>query len=480
MKIQSTTNYLNTSLNHNRNKIHAFQQTPVQQQNYKPSFSGAMPVNIHSNKFFAAQTYLNTAKEALSKVQNLDLYNFDLNKLNGIQEGIKVFDGLNMKEIAFVANSVAEIAVNRGCRNICVHCYANAKAPINETSNQINKMSWNDFSALTDGFEELNKRMGFSVFNRKNNKHPMVIPFHDADCSEVLLKDNNGTEHDFIDIAERLKKVFNLPVYFDTSGWNIKDAKAQKRMEKYVEYYSKPENFNKLEQINLSINPFHSMYAKSLELKQNNKPELAAKIYDLYTTRMANVLYTMTPLQKNPNFNFIARATANNSKVPEGFKEKDLRLMFMDILDKLNDLYKADLNGNQKLVKNEDEMFEFFDNFYHELNEISTSISIAERSSKIVSPNDKMVMESKMRQEQSINDVMSIKSIRDFRKVNKDMDRHFHGIIDANGNYYLTTYHVSFPTEIKLNFENKDKKTAPIAPLLQQDLPFRKSVINNV
>lgn len=480
MKIQSITNYPNISLNRSPSKIQAFQQAPLQQQNYNPSFSGAMPVNIHSSKFFAAQTYLNTAKEALSKVKNLELYNFDLNKLDGIQEGIKVFDGLNMKEIAFVANSVAEIAVNRGCRNICVHCYASAKAPIKETANQINKMSWNDFSSLTDGFEELNKRMGFSIFHRNNDKHPMSIPFHDADCSEILLKDNNGVEHDFIDIAKRFKKVFNLPVYFDTSGWNIKNTKAQKRMEKYVEYYSKPENYDKLDQINLSVNPFHSMYAKSLELKQNNKPELAAKMYDLYTTRMANVLFTMTPLQKNPNFHFIARAAANDSKVPEGFKEKDLRIMFMDILEKLNNLYKADLNGEQKLVKNEDEMFEYFDNFYQNMSEISADLSVSERSSKFIPPNDKMAIASKMRQEQSINDILSMNRIRDFRKINKDMNRHFYGVIDANGDYYLTTYQITFPTEIKLNFENKNKSTAPIAPLLQKDMPLRKSVINNV
>ena len=263
MKISSVQNYSNISFSPKTQKAQTFQQNPVVQHNFAPSFSGGFPLNVHSPKYFAAKTYLCMAKQAYKKVKTLDLYMFDLNKLDGIQEGIKVLDGLNMKEIAFVADTIAEIPVNRGCRNICAHCYANAKAPIKETANTINKMTWNDFTSLTDGFEELNKRVGFSIFSQKSNKHAMIIPFHDADCSSIVLKDNDGKEHDFIDIAERFEKVFNLPILFDTAGWNIQDVKAQKRMEKYVEYYSKPENFKKLEGFNLSVNPFHAMYAKS-------------------------------------------------------------------------------------------------------------------------------------------------------------------------------------------------------------------------
>ncbi len=480
MKITSVQNYSNISFSPKVQKAQTFQQNPIAQRNLAPSFSGGIPLNIHSSKFFAAKTYLDMAKQGYKKVKTLDLYMFDLNKLDGIQEGIRVFDGLNMKEIAFVADTVSEIAVNRGCRNICSHCYANAKAPIKETANQINKMSWNDFTSLTDGFEELNKRAGFPVVVQKKNKHAMAIPFHDADCSSIVLKDNDGKEHDFIDIAERLDKVFHLPVLFDTAGWNIQDVKAQKRMEKYVEYYSRPENFDKLEGFNLSVNPFHAMYAKSLELKQNRKPELAAKLYDLYTTRMANVLFTLTPMQKNPNFKFIARSAANDSKVPKGFKEKDLRVLYMDILEKTNNLYKKDIKGAQKVVKNEDEAFECFSNYYERLDDISPTIGMSVRAEKFVDKNDEIAKAGEKRKRQNIVDIQSLKRIKDFRKINKDMDRHFYGIIDANGDYYLTTFHSSFPTEIKLNFENKGKTTAPIAPYLQKDIPLTRSVINNV
>lgn len=480
MKISSVQNYSNISFSPKTQKAQTFQQNPVVQHNFAPSFSGGFPLNVHSPKYFAAKTYLCMAKQAYKKVKTLDLYMFDLNKLDGIQEGINVFKGLNMKEIAFVADTVAEITVNRGCRNVCVHCYASAKAPIKETANQINKMSWNDFTSLTDGFEELNKRVGFPVVVQKKNKHAMAIPFHDADCSSIILKDNEGKEHDFIDIAERLDKAFHLPVLFDTAGWNIQDVKAQKRMEKYVEYYSKPENFKKLEGFNLSVNPFHAMYAKSLELKQNRKPELAEKLYDLYTTRMANVLFTLTPLQKNPNFEFIARSAANDSKVPKGFKEKDLRALYMDILEKVNNLYKKDMKSAQKVVKNEDEAFEYFNNYYKRLENISPTIGMSARAEKFVDKDDEIAKFGERRKQQNIKDIQSLKRIKDLRKLNKDMNNHFYGIIDANGDYYLTTFHTSFPTEIKFNFENKGKTTAPIAPYLQKDTPLTRNVINNV
>ena len=480
MKISSVQNYSNISFSPKTQKAQTFQQNPVVQHNFAPSFSGGFPLNVHSPKYFAAKTYLCMAKQAYKKVKTLDLYMFDLNKLDGIQEEINVFKGLNMKEIAFVADTVAEITVNRGCRNICAHCYASAKAPIKETANQINKMSWNDFTSLTDGFEELNKRVGFPVVVQKKNKHAMAIPFHDADCSSIILKDNEGKEHDFIDIAERLDKAFHLPVLFDTAGWNIQDVKAQKRMEKYVEYYSKPENFKKLEGFNLSVNPFHAMYAKSLELKQNRKPELAEKLYDLYTTRMANVLFTLTPLQKNPNFEFIARSAANDSKVPKGFKEKDLRALYMDILEKVNNLYKKDMKSAQKVVKNEDEAFEYFNNYYKRLENISPTIGMSARAEKFVDKNDEIAKFGERRKQQNIKDIQSLKRIKDLRKLNKDMNNHFYGIIDANGDYYLTTFHTSFPTEIKFNFENKGKTTAPIAPYLQKDTPLTRNVINNV
>lgn len=91
-----------------------------------------------------------------------------------------------------------------------------------------------------------------------------------------------------------------------------------------------------------------------------------------------------------------------------------------------------------------------------------------------------MAIADKEMRNRSLQDIQNIKRVRDFRKINKDMNRHFYGIVDANGDYYLTTFRTSFPTEIKFNFENKGKTTAPIAPYLQKNTPLTRNVINNV
>lgn len=60
------------------------------------------------------------------------------------------------------------------------------------------------------------------------------------------------------------------------------------------------------------------------------------------------------------------------------------------------------------------------------------------------------------------------------------LDNIFGGIIDSNGDYYIFTPGVTFPTELKLNFKNKNKQTPPIRPSLQEDLIISRDVINNV
>lgn len=157
-----------------------------------------------------------------------------------------------------------------------------------------------------------------------------------------------------------------------------------------------------------------------------------------------------------------------------------MRALYMDILEKVNNLYKKDMKSAQKVVKNEDEAFEYFNNYYKRLENISPTIGMSARAEKFVDKNDEIAKFGERRKQQNIKDIKSLKRIKDLRKLNKDMNNHFYGIIDANGDYYLTTFHTSFPTEIKFNFENKGKTTAPIAPYLQKDTPLTRNVINNV
>lgn len=197
-----------------------------------PVFTGGVAVKKFSPKFLSAKEYLKSAFLTGKVGQNPEIYDFNLNKLDGIQEGIKVFKGLNMKEIAFIAQTITEVAVIRGCRNICSHCYAGGQPPLREDENHINKMSWNDFEALTEGFKQLNERLGFSITKNRRGVDPYMTAFHDADSIDMLLKDNSGREHDFIDISEALSSAFGLKLVFDTAGWSPKNKKAQARAEK--------------------------------------------------------------------------------------------------------------------------------------------------------------------------------------------------------------------------------------------------------
>ena len=137
-----------------------------------------------------AQNYLNTQKANLNSknIKNIDISCFDLEKLEGIQSGIKIFDGLNMKEIAFITTNLLEIAVNRGCYNNCAHCYAEGLPPLKETEKQTSKMGWENFKSLCNGFKELNNRLGFNIFNPDS----YMTAFHDADCSQIYLEDKDG------------------------------------------------------------------------------------------------------------------------------------------------------------------------------------------------------------------------------------------------------------------------------------------------
>ena len=183
-----------------------------------PVFKGNFPDTQYSQKFYKAKAYLDTKKIINSGFKRTEITDFDLNLLDGIQDGIKVFKGLNLKEIAFIAQTITEIAIIRGCHNRCLHCYADGKPPIREDEKHINKMSWNDFENLTEGFGELNKRLGFPITRNRKNIDPYMTMFHDADCIDIALTDNQGQEHDFIDISNRLANAFKLKNIFDTAG----------------------------------------------------------------------------------------------------------------------------------------------------------------------------------------------------------------------------------------------------------------------
>ena len=442
-------------------------------------FKGKAGINQYSVKYLRAKEYLKLFKASHKDWNKVEIYNFDLNKLDGIQEGLKVFNGLNMKEIAFIGQTIIEIALKRGCYNNCSHCYGGGSLPIIEDNNHINKMSWNDFNALTEGFRLLNKRLGFPITRNSKNVSPYMTSFHDADGIDIYLVDNNGKEHDFIEISEKLNEAFKLKNIFDTAGWGMQDSRAAARAVKYAMYYSKPENARKLLQFNLSVNPYHMLNTRAVHLDKQGEHERAQKIRNIYTSRMANVLFTFTPLIESGKLNFLARAASDDSLGTKGFREKDLRKLYDEIFNKLKLKYMEDYIGEQIFIKDKTQIRDLIAQAKLKLSYVNTLLGVTERLGKIYKPGEALVTTAETIRQEDRNKIKQAKCIKDVLLGNDGYIK-FTGFLDSNGHYYLTDFFTTFPTEIVLNFENKNKITAPIAPYLQKDLIIKKRLINSI
>lgn len=445
-----------------------YQKLPIMQNNI--AFRGDLI------KYVGAKNYLKNEASGMLKGGLLrdpfDLFSLDLKKLDGIQEGIKVFKDMTMKEIAFILTTVSEFATIRGCHNICVHCYGDAKPPLKENDTFTGKMLWEDFVALTSGIKELNQRLGFYASGLfMNNNERYLTTFHDSDCIETVIKDKLGIEHDFIELAEILHDTMGIRVMFDTAGWNITNKSAQKRAEKLVEHYKTPENREVLDQINISFSPFHSINNKSVELKRQNKLELAEKLRDIYTTRMANVLYTFTPLHKSYKFNILSTCAPNEEGF-DGYKSKDVEELFSETLGKLRDLYVQDLEGEREFVKSKKEILSKVSNLKKHFKG-PRIISFSEKAKRNLGSFNKRAEET----DRYVYDTKEYLNKLDKKSIDTYRDE-FVGMIDSNGNYYLTNYYFTIPTGLRLNFKN-DKVTAPVRPNLLNELFISKNVINN-
>ena len=428
---------------------------------FTPSFN-ARWFNASNNKFQKAKEYFNKKYDELEDNKKrwnrnyLSAYNLDT--LDGIQEGIPVFKGMTMKEIYFLTHYLKEIAVHRGCHNMCVHCYAEAKPPLllkteKDKSEKINQMSYEDYCALAEGFKELDKRLKGLLFEEREL---YLALFHDADCSDISIKDKQGNEHDFTELVDIMYEATQLPQVFDTSGWNPKDKKVQQKMEKLVQYFLQDGNSEKFCFFNVSLNPFHSTNARYVKYIESD-PQKAMKYRNIYTDRMANVLYTLTPIIRNNKFEFISRAFDNTHA--GGYTEQALKQLIDEILVKLENKYIEDIKcGNLKYVKNMEHMKSIMETIKNKAESIDTLRLAQGRAVNLVDKDDILFQRRKMILEEYDIPESAVESSR------------FNAIIDANGKVYMTNYLLTYPTEIQLNFENKNKKTADIKPDLQEKI----------
>lgn len=467
MKILPVFNFNNTNNSVQQNNFNTAAQTKFSRKvlnlNNIPHY---IPFKAkESDSYAQAKQYLNQRKSEITS-DDITLWKFDLDKLEGIQSGIKVFEGASLKEIAFLANNLLEIAVVRGCNNNCAHCYADAKPIQKETQDHISRMDYEDFTNLTDGFKELNNRLGFNIF--KINRNNYLTLFHDADCSQIYLKDKDGNIHDWEELARKAYESYQIPQLFDTAGWYIQDKEAQKRVEKYVNSLTiNPQNNDFIDDFNISVNPYHSMYFKTVENMRKGNKEKEEFLREKNAKRVANILFTVTPLLnlENNTLGFITRAMADGTKNSQGFSKKDLINTYNQyFLKELKNMYEKDFQTEQKVIKNKEDIKNNLTKIKSLMfKNITTTPSVTKKLKELYSPNN-----------------FNVKRTQSFlsRSAKDTIQSGIATIIDANGDVYLTNFFKTFKTDIKLNFKNKDKKTAPIEPNLS-DEHITKSLINS-
>ena len=184
-------------------------------------FSNSMKINFNSVKHYANSLF---KKQKPSGVEPINY-----SKLEGLQSGIDVFNGLSMKELILLENKLSQILLKRGCSNGCVHCFCSAVPQpfVKQSPDKISTMSWEDFSSITEGFKELEKRLGNST-SIDFHKYP-ILPFSDADAMEITLKDSNNLQYDMLDIAKKVRDDMGRKTLFDTAGWSPNFAKSSCR-----------------------------------------------------------------------------------------------------------------------------------------------------------------------------------------------------------------------------------------------------------
>lgn len=472
-------------------RVQNISYTPHINNNFPQYHTRAIPYDsvtfsgkTEDEQYLKAQRYANRQK-ILNIILGKDFSRYNLDKLEGIQHGIKIFEGLNMNEIAFMFNNLQAIAVKRGCSNQCLHCYANALPPEKEHDNYINKMKYEEFLELTNGIKTLRERIGASQMINKE----YVDMFYDADCMEIVLYDQNGKEHDLTELCDKFYDATNKKMVFDTVGWNYKNPKMQKRAEKYVEYLCDLDNAQKFYQVNLSINPFNSIYAKAIKLgfnPENYNPEnqptsnIGEKLYNLYINRTVNMMLTFAPLLNTTNFGIISRIAKEDNPYIKDFNIDAYMQNVTNILNRLRKVCIYDYNNEQKFIKNEFTISYYINEYSRLLTEnIDDDLIASERLKKIY-----FEKEPKMTQKLYENHYPEIfkfrylyeqlKKEQDLNKLNVDYSK----VVDTNGKLYLYDGYRFIPTEISLNLSTKDKITPKLSPQVVDDFIVTREMIN--
>ncbi len=356
------------------------------------------------------------------------LEKINISKIEGIQEGISLFEGVKMEDIRFLTKWFQVLNLARGCREQCTFCLRNALAPIKETANQINTILWDDLKRVTKGFSTLSERLGFNVL--QGNSH--ITLFEDANLPVAKIKDSKGDIHNTREALQEIYEKLGLPLVLVTSGWAVNDMFSQKSAEELCSYIQN--NPKSIKEFAISVNPFYS------------------STKEVYIEKVVNALKTFLPLFKN---NIEIGSILLKYNYPNRINNHETaKSLYEEIYNRLKIITKSSLEGyeslNPKNVTRHDE---------------SNYIENKGRGQKFFLPeevernNKKLFVESF--EWLTMNEEQKREHAYNFMTKN----------IDINGQVYLITPSEQLvETDIQLGYLNKGKTTARI----HSDRMFKK------
>ena len=432
---------------------------------------------------FNPKSFVFSNTDTAGQLNMYGIKTLDMDKLEGIQYGIDVFDNLTMREIVFLLYRVTNLSALRGCNNKCEHCMHDAKSA---DKNQLSTMPYEDFIEITDGYNKLNNRINNVLKNNKSESlvgkysndivtqfaAEMTAFFFDSDGMDIILKDKSGNEHDFIDLAEAFHNSTGKKLFFDTAGWNPKNKKLQARAEKYAEYFSKTDSKNKIEQVNLSVNTFNPLYSKSYKLgyrsgedndMTNPNIKMGKQFYERYIEMLANVLVTF----KDANNLYLLISYASRwDKNMEGYYFADLKKIFGDSEKRCIELLQEKYSGQE------------LDSSIRKIKDlIADEISVIENSSgerkKAAHKGRYEDLYNKRNPQNQVSDYQYTQVIPDINSMSpKEFElflKEYSAVVDANGEiyYYHTDNFLSLRKLGKSLKISSNGKNTPVISILE-------------
>ena len=371
---------------------------------------------------------------------------FDFKKFEGIQKGIPVFEGVSLPEIFFIGRNFNYVPLQRGCRNLCSHCFLSAEIPKKPTADTISSILWEDLTSLTSGIKELRTRLP-QDFLSYETEHHHVNMFLDSEQMVAKVFDQKGMPHNVAEASKEAYSATGAPFLVDTAGWNKKDKWTQNAADELAEFFVKTPEALHQGRVNVSLNPFHSILEKNTELKKTS-PQKSQKLREIYVGRIVNALKTFLECGAQLNIRIMpwgARSvkfqTELNHNVLWNFRQKvEMPKSDKNLLEKYNDILILLQENHCYNIVPVGRGASFFDQKHAD--------TIRER---FLVP---------------LNDNMTVK--QNFYDVFFDMPK----TVDINGKVYAGNSIYKQDTGIQLNFINRDKKTAVIHNCFENNMRF--------